>query len=360
MDNTWSGRIDKVTDVIGMDGLGFNLQLEVKTAGGPPPDFIDITVEIKEPHRGLRGKSSVPQPLSFRVPRHLQTTLYRLQLPAHHFALLMVPEGQREFATVVRANDPKMPATADGGFRAPLLNAGWSLRGKGRQGKSGSSKSGDVGKKEPDAKSLMRAGGLELIEVSVRPQRGLVLQDPKTWGFLRSPADVFFYTGHGMNGNLVTHDPHDTWLTPEELLVCWTQAPLAGRLLFDMDVLIINGCSVLNCDSTTSSGMRWAQLLLNQNGPLYALLGYRGGAPADAKGGHAVAVDMAKRIAGGLDDNWLDYARAWLEVNRANYQETTSPYHLGNACAIDLRGYWVLDSSREIRGPLPLGNAGSF
>src|SRR5262249_20944335 len=150
------------------------------------------------------------------------SSTYRLELPAYFFALKVVPEGQAEFATVVRASDASAPATADAGFRQPLLSKGWAWRGMGRQGRRAPSASGDVNLKMPDAKRLMLAGGVELLEISVQPQPGLSLQDPRTWGFLRSPADVFFYTGHGQYGNLVTHAGggpgfHDPWLSAAEL-----------------------------------------------------------------------------------------------------------------------------------------------
>ena len=56
----------------------------------------------------------------------------------------------------------------------------------------------------------------------------------------------------------------------------------------DLDVLIINGCSVLfwNRDPKEKAdradlGLEWAKLLTRKEGPLRAILGYRYRAPAD-------------------------------------------------------------------------------
>lgn len=363
MDNAFSGRIDKVSDIIGLDGLGLNVMLEVKsTAGSALPEFINVKLEVKEPHRGLKGMSSVPEPVVAPVFRFGGASTYRLSMPSWFFALKMIPEGQLEFATVVRSSDAHNPASADAGFRKPMLDAGWAWRGMGRQGKLDNSPSGNVGLKIPDAKKLMLAGGVELLEVSVPHHAGLILQDAKTWGFLRSPADVFFYTGHGQHGNLVTSEEiipgfHDPWMSADKLVKAWNSVDIDGRNQFDIDVLIINGCSVLNCESLFSDGMKWARLLYNQEGPLYAILGYRAGAPSDLRGGHAVAVDMARRIASGRLD-WLDFSTAWLEVNIANHAKFPpgkSPYSLANACAIDLNGYHTIDN---INGRLQIKHQG--
>jgi hypothetical protein len=365
MDNSWSKPINKIHDVIGLDGLGLNLQLEVAVTGtATPPPVINARFQLKEPHLGRAGKSSAPWVSTNGVFRYQQTMLYRLQFPDTWFASMMGNEGRGEFVTIVRANDPKMPATADRAFQGPLLRAGWAWRGRGVQPKSGGGASGNVATKEPEADRLLFAGGVELLDITIPPQAGLILNDAHTWGFFRSPADVVFYTGHGMGGNLVTHEPHDDWVKPEQLLDYWgTRAPVF-RKLFDIDVLIINGCSVLNCDDAGGSGMRWAKLLMSRDGPLSVLLGYRGGVPSDTGGGAAVAARMAERIAGGprqrgLRQNWDEYPQTWLDVNKEVHKAIKTPpdaaYTFANACAIDQSTYWVLAGDRldVKKKPLP-------
>src|SRR5262249_7340319 len=104
---------------------------------------------------------------------------------------------------------------------------------------------------------------------------------------------------------------------------------------WDLDVLIIAGCSVLYIDFDNRSnpyahGRDWAQLLTSRNGPLVALLGYgagkeaypspRGGkAPADIDihgkpVGNNIARNFARAMASGLE--YKDYVTKWLEVNR--------------------------------------------
>jgi hypothetical protein len=357
MDNSWSKPIDKVRDIIGLDGLGLNLQLEVAPTGGAMPlPSINARFQLKEPHLARAGMSSAPWLSTVAVPRHEQTLLYRLQFPDSWFTMMMRNEGRGEFVTIVRANDPKMPATADGAFQRPLLKAGWAWRGRGVQPRSGRGVSGNAATKEPDAKPLLFAGGVELLDITIPPQPGLVVSDPHTWGFFRSPADIVFYTGHGLDGKLVTHEPHDDWVTPENLLDYWGKRAPIFPWLFDIDVLIINGCSVLSCADAASSGMRWAKLLTSRDGPLWALLGYRLGTPSDLQGGEAAAAAMATRIARKLGQNWEAYPQAWLEVNKENYRPGSDIlYSLAWACAIDNTGYWTLEGGGlDIkRNPLP-------
>jgi hypothetical protein len=285
------------------------------------------------------------------VPRVGLSSIYRLMVPASQFGLLLIPDAQLEVATVVRADDAAMPTSADSKFRDPLLADGWSLRGKSRQPMARTDKSGDRNKREPNAKSLMLAGGVELVEITAQPQSGLTLEAPGAWGFIRSPADVFFYTGHGLVGNLVTHRPHDDWLTPEELLAAWVEPTLVGRILVETHVLVINGCSVLQ----SRYAVRWAKLLRSNQGPLVAILGYASTAPPDDSGGADAPASLAARIIAGLGDNWEQYPRAWLEANIAAYQPKPPWDALASACAIDAQGTWYLEqrngSLTVVRGP---------
>jgi hypothetical protein len=335
MNNAFSAPIDQLTDVIGMDGLGVNLHLEVTMGFGEmPPPFIDVTFLFKEPNLGRRGKSSFFLPAPARVPRVGLGRTYRLQLPADQSGLMLIPDAQLEVATVVRADDPAKPATADKAFRAPLLQAGWSLRGVGRQAKGNSLSGGNLITKEPDGKALMRTGGVEVVEIVAQPQFGLTVAAPGAWGFLRSPADVFFYTGHGIGGDLVTHPTLDTFLKPEQVRTAWAQTTLTGRVLVETHVLILNGCAALK-----GTAAEWRNLLTDKGGPLSAVLGYRNTAPLDKDGGEAVAAAMGKRIAG-LGDKWADYPRAWMEVNKAEFRpgQPSGLSLLANARAIEPGG----------------------
>ncbi|QDU28829.1 hypothetical protein ETAA8_39340 [Anatilimnocola aggregata] len=363
----WNGSINKATDIVGMNGVGLNIELEAHASGGDElPPSIKVQLEFKEASQAGTGKASWSGKPVLDVPRHAYTSYYRFDVPWQIWSMLGVAEGRREFATVVRYSSDDMKATADGAFRSQLVYGNWADRGMAQQSLRMSNNSGDARLRRPDAKQLMLAGGVEILEIKVLPQPHLKVKDGSTYCFMRSPADVFFYTGHGLGGNLVTHGGpgeglHDDFMTPEELLQAWTVTnPILGPKSLDVDVLIINGCSVLNCDDKDGTGKKWARLLMNQEGPLYSILGYRDGAPADSNGGHAVAAAMGKAIIGNLDSKWMAYAKTWLEINKQNhkhYRPTSSNYSLANACAIDLNGYWYLeelDDELHIIGPKKL------
>jgi hypothetical protein len=212
---------------------------------------------------------------------------------------------------------------------------------------------------QPDAKTLFLAGGVELMEVSVPASSGFeVGPQATTWAFVRSPADVFFYSGHGgwWNCNLLREDHtssattgYPLWLSPETLLASWTKQTDITTSPMDLDVLIINGCSVLGAwgqsteveavdgaKTKPSCALRWQDLLTSQKGPLVAILGYRDTAPLDSGGGDQIALEMAQAMIHTLGTDWNAYARKWLEIN-AKHPKTRT------AAAIDNAGYWYIN-----------------
>ena len=97
----------------------------------------------------------------------------------------------------------------------------------------------------------------------------------------------------------------------------------------DLDVLIINGCSILGNfgDSTSvehSDGPKTniscapdgQDLLTSHRRPLLAILGYRDTAPMDSGGGDQIAKEMAQAT---ILKTWATdlsrYARKWCEIN---------------------------------------------
>lgn len=360
----WSKTIDRTRDIVGMNSVGVNLEIVLAgPASAKRPDEFTVKVFLQEPLQAGQGKTTNNATAELIVARVPGTDTYRLEVPAWFFLAKMIAEGRREFMTVVRADSKAMPASADKQFLAPLQQGNWAMRGRGVQGLTLTSPSGSETLRQPDARQLILAGGVEILNFTVLPQPGVQMRESKTWCFVRSPADIVFYTGHGQNGNLVTHsdrtgEGHDVWVSPEELLASWSVTdPIFGKNLFDVDVLIINGCSVLNCDKGATTGNRWAQLLTSQKGPLCAILGYRRGAPADSQGGAECAARLAKAIVHKLDANWGGYAREWLEINRQmdkDYSSGTSAYSFAYASAVDNTGYWTLDRNLEITRDPPL------
>jgi hypothetical protein len=152
-------------------------------------------------------------------------------------------------------------------------------------------------------------------------------------------------------------------LGPGDLVDFWSkQPPDILRSPMDLDILIINGCSVLrwlalsdqkNLDpaaqesGTPPCGPQWQRLLCSNDGPLYAVLGYRDLAPLDSGGGNEVADRMGQAMAR-LDPEkqWDRFAPTWMRINQQLGERTWT------ASAIDLRGYWYINK-KEIRDSHP-------
>ncbi|MGW5192752.1 FAD-dependent oxidoreductase [Kribbella sp. NPDC004138] len=265
-------------------------------------------------------------------------------------AFLAVEAPVAEVATVARPG-----GTSDVSFRSAL---GATARGIATQPRSLGLSTGDESREVPDATSLFRAGGVETIELAVKGRPNW--RTARTVRRLvRNPADVFYYTGHGLSssGMLAIESTgaacgapgtYSNWLGPADLVAAWPAS-------MDLDVLILAGCSVLRIDRSTSPpsgpGIAWTRLLNSRGGPLVALLGYQGKAPCDSPVGDRIAADMAARLKSGS----TDHVRDWLTVN--------GDHNANNAVAIDSRGYWTIETTwtggYSIRGPFSLsGSAG--
>lgn len=347
MDDAFARHLDW-DDVIGLDVARLNVRLR---AGGLPaavmPGEIAVFVASRPPNgdsgtatlagRVVQAARSGPAPFGWQE--------YRLSVaPADLGDFLAVETRRKEVATVVRIG-----GTSDAEFRAAL---GWAPRGRGIQLMPGGSSPGAT--ERPDARKLFLAGGAEVLEARVLPLPGLHDAAGARATLIRSPADVFYYSGHGLGASncLAVETAPGTyacWLTPADLLPHW-KSPM------DLDVLILAGCSVLRVDlsgpSARGPGAEWARLLRTRGGPLTALLGYEASAPLDRPNGDAIARDMGARLAAGS----RRFARDWMEVNIA--------HKASNAVAIDTSGYWDFDCLRtplgttcdlgDLRGPRPL------
>jgi subtilisin family serine protease len=339
-------------DVIGLD-VGW-VNIRVAASGLPDavmPTEIEVTVASRPPNRAA-GPATLSAPVTLRLPRAPASLpgrpVYQLaRTPGDLGAFLAVETRQKEVATLVRQPDHLGPGTSDQAFRDAL---GWAPRGQGTVPGSRSGNTGDAASETPDARKLFLAAGVEVLEVSAAPAPGLRLTGSGLTGtparaLIRSPADVVYYSGHGSSAhNCLLFEgvsrEASCWLRPADLKPHW-RSPL------DLDVLILAGCSVLRVDfpmigDPGGNGLAWAGLLTTRGGPLRAILGYGGGAPADARGGDDIARAMGARMAGGS----RNFARDWLEVNEAR--------RAWNAVALDTRGYWDFTAFHNIRGPRAL------
>jgi hypothetical protein len=369
MDDIATTPLDASSDVVGLDVDSLEVRVEIDPNGVADADLpTEIQIEVMSHQPPARGdapkvrkpggpadQSSMSRPLRASALRFQGSYNYIASVGLSELAPFMKSEDEvLEVATVVRAG-----GTSDKEFLGPLVKAGWARRGSAVQPDAGKpDATGDIAKELPDARQLFRAGGVEVLDINVVPDPALILgARSKAKAFIRSPADVFFYSGHGAwwNCSLLRKqagdDNYDTWMKSKDLVPQWRRQPSMHRSPLDLDVLIINGCSVLlwdkegfyNPTEVPSCGLRWRKLLWDREGPLQAILGYRDTAPLDASanGGNDVARAMAVAIANGLGDRWDQYARKWLEIN-ARHPITYT------AAAIDLQGYWYINM-KEIR-----------
>jgi hypothetical protein len=346
--------IDRRTAVLAMNVKQLNVRVELDGNGVAPgalPNEIPIEIRAWEPKRRNPAMSSMDSPFTTTVKRAGTKPTYTACVdPATLAPLRKWNDGLLKVATVVREG-----GTSAATFRSILANKGWAMRGAARQpGKGKPDLTGNLVEEEPDAKTLFLAGGVEVLEVCVPASSGCkVGPNATTWMFIRSPANVFFYSGHGSwkTCNLLVEAPvdYDNWLAPEDVTPPWKQPGLniLQSPWWNLDVLIINGCGVLGDFGLSSGGAmspcaaRWRKLL-DPTGPLVAILGYRDTAPSDRMdkgkvGGEQIARDMANAVVNGLGDHWDQYARTWLDINQKY------GYLTGTAAAVDVNGYWFIN-----------------
>lgn len=325
--------------VLGLDTTAVDV---VVTASGLPAATMpaEVAVELaSRPPNGPPGARPLGPPAQWNVPvvgpdpQEPGRMRYHRTWPVPSLGgFLAARSGVQEVATVVRIG-----GTSDAQFRSVL---GATSRGIAVQPSTAGSLTGDEAREVPDATALIRAGGVEVLELTVPARKNWRTGVPVR-RLIRNPADVFYYSGHGLSssGKLVidtTSTPCGTaggryadWIGASDLAPVWPAN-------MDLDVLIIAGCSVLRIDLSTSPpsgpGVAWTRLLRAKGGPLVALLGYQQGAPCDNPNGDAIARAMAARLKAGS----TDYARDWLTAN--------GDHNADNAVAIDGRGYWTIDS----------------
>ena len=327
-------------DIIGLNVPAVNVLVEM--TGDDLPDWVEVKLESRVPNR-LAGPTTLTCPVFWKLPRVGTTRSYFVSRPVSALGSFL---DVRTPATLKLATVHRQDGTSDGAFRA----AGpWVMRGVGVQPSKLGGDTGNLVAEVPDGRRLLEAGGVEVLEVSVAPLKGwnVRVRQGRVARLIRSPADVFYYSGHGGGDNLRIHtlSGYDNWVSASDLVHAWPRA-------LDLDVFIIAGCSTLE-----AARREWATLLTVQQGPLRAILGYRmpdelaaeqrrlhqsaHSAPGDDQGGDHIAAAMGKRIAAGSTRVVSD----WLEVNRPHQ-------HVGgiNAAGMDATGYyWQTVERGEVR-----------
>ena len=335
--------------VIGLDTTTLNLEL---IASGLPPATMPAQIRVELSSRipnQVSGNATLGAPILLDVPRagsdpiNTNRIIYRISRSLADVGdFLKVERSLKEVATIVRSG-----GTSDAEFRRAL---GWNLRGVAIQPSTVGISTGSEASEIPDALSLFRSAGVEVLEVRVPTQPNWRVPSAIK-RLVRSPADVVYYSGHGLStsGKLAIdienkpcgeHGTYSDWLGPLDLIPVWTKP-------MDLDILILAGCSVLKIDFSTSPprgpGLEWAKLLAAKGGPLTALLGYQRGAPCDAPNGDKIAREMASRLSRGS----VNFAQDWLLVNGDN--------NANKAVSLDARGYWWIEGTLlggyDIKGP---------
>jgi hypothetical protein len=315
-----------------------NVNLQVEVSGAPRdlmPDFLSDRLSSEVPNHENWGNATLSNPVPWNVerspkdqPKDAARTWYRKSVPVAQIDKFLAWSwgAVQEVTFVVREG-----GTSDEKFRQALGTI--AFRGRGEQSDV-PDRNAEL-HKAPDAKRLLLAGGAEVLNAEVVAVPGWDMKRPQAARLIRSPADILYYSGHGLHkeGCLALHcdcntntsvNHYDCWAYYWELLAYW-------KPKFAVSVLIIAGCSVLDLDE---NGKYWANLLQSKGGPLEAILGYADEAPLDPNGGNDIATAMGKRAAGGSlrGHQWV---QAWLDVN--------GRFHAWNAVGMDSQGYWSID-----------------
>jgi OmpA family len=350
----WTHRLDW-DDIIGMDTADHGKSIETiniqMTAWGAPrywvlaggkrvpvmPADIPVRLRSRSPVRAW-GYSTILLPKWFRIPmkdpsapydpRMEARTLYRQSITIDQAGdFLTVVEGEfLEVSTVVKSGNK-----SDTAFRTALAS-----RGIAEQPSNIVNDSGDERLETLASLRLLQSGGAEVLQVEAMakmkkdPVKGIVKR------LIRSPADIFYYSGAANDDGCLAIGK-DCWASPKDLKGYW-QSP------FDLEVLILAGSSVLSIEflngKARGPGVEWTKLLKSKGGPLTAILGYGGEAPADKPVGNEIAYQMGEKIVAGLnDDQWV---KVWLKINGDHSGRQT-----WNAVGMDEKGYWWIEKRSQ-------------
>jgi hypothetical protein len=324
-------------EIIGFEtGSNLNIQISVPNDGSTPLERIPIKATVWSP--GKPSETIVTQTLN--VPKagmDSSTILYKLSVPVSNVGKMLssVDDEVKEVATVRRIG-----GTSDKKF-ITALGSSWQGRGQAEQSNKCGTDSSSLSSERPDALKLLQSGGCAILEIEI-PSISV-----KVKRFIRNPADVFYYSGHGIGFGYCNRNKlspmnylgiedqvlpyyYCPWAKPSDLINHWKNP-------MDLDVFIIASCSVLAVDASTGSvkgdGLEWAKLL-QPNGPLIALLGYGdrdanekwrdkanvvqigplgSTAPLDSQAGDAIAEEMGKWLKD--HPSFKGIIKKWLSIN---------------------------------------------
>ncbi len=319
------------------------------------PDTLPVELTSRSPNQA--GGSATLKQLRLDLSKTLDlgtATRYQLSKSWDDLSFKNV-DSVHEVATVMRQDtkDPCGQATAADEFQKKLQFTG---RGFARQpfvvkNPDGSfsfgADSGDPSRKRevPPAEFVMLGGGVEVLEGRVPPGTDRKVTAGAARALVRSPADIWFYSGHGVCSGQLAVGPLDgnyfAWKDAGDFLAAWVSGGNKSSTV-DMKILIINGCNVLNLDTGCGKpGKEWAKLMKARGGNLTHIIGYSDKAPLDCGGGADIAARIGEAIRKG--DNLI---KAWFDINAA--------YRRWGAVVMDAEGYHKFnDKHKRVTQPLP-------
>lgn len=317
MRDGFTGEMDWNTNVIGLDVTDVNVEIEA--SGDPSITTVLFLLGVTETNQRLDparlpvqvGGAATHAGPAPGNPDHL---LYRSTMSLASLDLLQ-PDADLEVAVVVREG-----GTSDQ-FLLNHLGRGWPRRGRAVQPPPDAPSdrvSGDANELRPDAKRLFQCGGARVIVASTHPESGPVRFTAR---LVRDPADLFYYSGHGLEDGCIAIGPlregsseYTCWATADDIVPSWATT--------DVDYVIFAGCSVLRVDFDDqgvqvpgSRGLAWARMLGADRVQL--LFGYQQKAPKDdGQGGNDIAALMGSAFRKSRDRK--DLIDAWFDANAQN------------------------------------------
>lgn len=336
-------------------GVNSSLNLVAEVEGADfddMPAVLPVDLTSRNPNR-VGGRASLPRlRLELRKTSDRGSSALYVLTRSWEDLPFTKADGVLEVTTVMRKG---YDATAADTFRGQLRYTG---RGSARQPSyvkhaNGSFSiepdTGDprVWKEVPPAELVLRSGGVEILVAQVPEAPGRTVAAKAARALVRSPADIWFYSGHGLGGGTLAIGPLDgthaylAWKDARDFIAAWIVGEQRSRTV-DMRMVIINGCNVLNLEpSLGAPGLEWAKLLRGRGGNLTHILGYAVKAPADVGGGAAIAAQIGRALR-----EKKEPVEAWLDINDA--------YQRWGAAALDERGYHGFDEeNRRVTLPLP-------
>ena len=175
-------------EIIGLDG-GQNVNIKLTTSAGDAA--VKKIIRVKLVFRTPGGTEKIHEedvdvPNIYKDPADPGKVIFQKSTPLKNISKILSGDGINEIATVRRdggTSDKKLLAA---------LGADWRLRGQAVQSTTCGTFSGSFAAERPDALKLLKAGGVAMMELRDSSGRLRVKR------FVRNPADVLYYTGHGI------------------------------------------------------------------------------------------------------------------------------------------------------------------